>query len=122
MLCSYLYIKGNEQIFRFIVILTPFFFLPLFKYREDSDSFLERELTKLGRNSLDIYIYHYLIIWTGLISLERLGVFLKVTNNVLIEFVLISFIAYLVCYLCMFLGFVLKKSSFLKSLIYGDYS
>lgn len=122
MLCSYLYIKGNEQAFRFIVILTPFFFLPLFKHREDSDSFLERELTKLGRNSLDIYIYHYLIIWTGLISLERLGVFFTVTNNVLIEFVLLSFIAYLVCYLCMFLGFVLKKSSFLKSLIYGDYS
>lgn len=121
-LCSYLYIEGNEQLFRLIIILSPFFLLPLFKYRENCDSFIDRELAKFGRNSLNLYIYQYLIIWTGLISLQNFGVFLKITNNVLIEFVLLGFIAYLVGYLCIFLGFILKKSSFLKFLIYGDYS
>lgn len=56
------------------------------------------------------------------ISLQNVGIFLKITNNVLIEFVLLCFIAYLVGYLCMFLGFILKKSSLKKSLIYGDNS
>jgi putative membrane protein len=121
-LCSYLYIEGNEQLFRLIIILSPFFLLPLFKYRENCDSFIDRELAKFGRNSLNLYIYQYLIIWTGLISLQNFGVFLKITNNVLIEFVLLGFMAYLVGYLCIFLGFILKKSSFLKFLIYGDYS
>lgn len=93
------------------------FFANLFQRRENSTSLIERELARLGRGSLDVYIFHYFFLWT--ISLHPVGTYCFETGNLLL-FVLVSVVlSVIIAYLCLLVGYILKSSSLLQTIIFG---
>lgn len=93
------------------------FFANLFQRRENQSSFVERELARLGRGSLDVYIFHYFFLWT--ISLHPFGTYCFETGNLLL-FVLVSAgLSIVIAYLSLLIGHILKSSNLLQTIIYG---
>ena len=93
------------------------FFANLFQRRENNSSFVERELARIGRGSLDVYIFHFFFLWT--ISLHPFGTYCFETGNLLL-FVLVSAgLSIIIAYLCLLIGHILKSSNLLQTIIYG---
>lgn len=86
--------------------------------REQCYSFVDSQFGILGRHSLDIYIYHYFIIHT--IHLSKLGDWFEQTNNAFLEFLLCFSLTILLSYISVFVGKLLRKSSIIVYLVYGD--
>lgn len=93
------------------------FFANLFHRRENELSFVERELARLGRNSLDVYIFHYFFLWT--ISLHPVGTYCFETGNLLLFVLVAAVLSVIIAYLCLLVGYILKSSSLLQTIIFG---
>ena len=93
------------------------FFANLFRRREEQTTVVERELARLGRGSLDVYIFHYFFLWT--ISLHPFGTYCFETGNLLLCVLVASVLSVIIAYLCLLVGYVLKSSNLLKAIIYG---
>lgn len=93
------------------------FFVNLFQRRENQSSFAERELARLGRGSLDVYIFHYFFLWT--ISLHPLGNYCFETGNLLLFILVSASLSIVIAYLCILVGHILKSSNLLQTIIYG---
>lgn len=115
-----LYLSYNEFWYYIGIPLGLFaaaFFANLFQRRENNSSFFERELARLGRGSLDVYIFHYFFLWT--ISLHPFGTYCFETGNLLL-FVLVSAgLSIVIAYLCLLVGHILKSNNILQTIIYG---
>lgn len=79
------FLDGHGYILRLIFPFSAVFIFMTFYYFRDDDNVVNHILEWFGKNSLDIYIYQYLITWTGLICLSSLGEWFSVTNNILLE-------------------------------------
>ncbi len=108
-------------LYRFAYILSPFPFVYLFRFREKSGSLIENELERFGRHSLDIYVYQYFILWTGMISLPSVGCYFVSTHNYILEFILALSYSVLVSYVSILIGQIVRKSTLLNNLIYGAF-
>lgn len=117
----YLYASGSASFLRIVFPFSVFFIFYLFRQRMNKSSFIERQLEWIGQRSLDVYIYQYFIIWTGLLSMKHLGAWFFETNNILIEALLTTVMAFAVGYLCIFIGFAIKQSRILRGVIYGAF-
>lgn len=115
-----LYASGVLFFLRFIFPFSVFAICYLFRLRKDKSSFIENQLEKIGRRSLDVYIYQYVVIWTGLISLKPLGAWFSETGNVLLELALTFIISVVVCCLCVFIGYAIRQSKVLGGIVYGS--
>lgn len=93
------------------------FFANLFQRRENSTSLIERELARLGRGSLDVYIFHYFFLWT--ISLHPFGTYCQETGNLLLFVLVAAVLSVIIAYLCLLVGYILKSSSLLQTIIFG---
>ena len=93
------------------------FFVNLFQRRENQSSFAERELARLGRGSLDVYIFHFFFLWT--ISLNPLGTYCYETGNLLLFVLVAAVLSVIIAYLCLLVGYILKSSSLLQTIIFG---
>ena len=93
------------------------FFANLFHRRENESSFVECELARLGRNSLDVYIFHYFFLWT--ISLHPVGTYCQETGNLLLFVLVAAVLSVIIAYLCLLVGYILKCSSLLQTIIFG---
>lgn len=96
-------------------ILTSFLF---FAGREYKDSWIERQLSFIGKHTLDIYILHYFLISS--INLSMIGLWFKDTNNGLLATLLAVIIAVSVTYISVYAGMFLRKSKFLNNFAFGD--
>lgn len=93
--------------------------LYLFRLREEMSSVFEQKLEFIGKKSLDVYIYHYFFIW--LFALNSVGDWFSLTKNLFIEFIFLLIVSTILAFTSIFIGYVIKKSTFLNQLIYGEF-
>ena len=92
----------------------------LFGWRENKHTVLDRQLGLIGRNTLDIYIYHYFLL--QMISLPLLGKWISSTGNYFIEGVLLILLSLSIAYASIVIGKTIKKSHWLGKVVYGRFS
>lgn len=91
----------------------------LFRNREKENSLIENLLGYIGKNSLDVYIFHYFILTT--INLKDIGTWLHKDGNYFIEIILVTILAIFIAYLTILIGKSIKKSEWLKNIVYGKF-
>lgn len=92
-------------------------FYYIFLQRNQTSTYIDKALEYIGKNTLDIYIYHYFFIWF-LIN-KSIGNWIKETNNFLVEFLITLIGALFLSILSIILGNVIKKSNLLSLIIYA---
>lgn len=102
---------------RTLVILIILLFI--FRQQETSNSYIEKILAFIGRNSLDVYVFQYFFFL--IINLRDIAPWFNKTGNVLFESLLLILVALLVSVLCIFLGKLFKKSLFIMKFVYGSF-
>lgn len=135
------YLEGNNLIFSFALLLyIPFVILYfkqghvfmhlaalcaiivllyLFSKRDNNSSKTESLLNIIGQSSIDVYLFHFFFL--NVINLYMVGDWIDRTNNYLIEFFFVLFIALLLSLLSICLANLIKKSRLLYSVIYGRF-
>lgn len=88
-----------------------------FMIRDTYNTIVEQVLAYIGKNSLDIYIYHCFI--TPYVVLGNLNRYLESTGNILVESVLNLSIALLVILVSMMIGKGVRMSNWLSYVVYG---
>lgn len=91
----------------------------LFRNREKENSVIENLLGYIGKNSLDVYIFHYFILTT--INLKEIGQWLHKDGNYFIEIILVTILAIFIAYLTILIGKSIKKSEWIKNIVYGKF-
>ena len=91
----------------------------LFGWRENKHTGFDRQLGLIGRNTLDIYIYHYFLL--QMISLPLLGKWISSTGNYFIEGVLLILLSLSIAYASIVIGKTIKKSHWLGKVVYGRF-
>lgn len=92
----------------------------LFRIREKENSAIENLLGYIGKNSLDVYIYHYFILTT--INLKEIGAWLHKDDNFFIEFFIVTPLAILIAYITILFGKAIKKSCLINDIVYGNFA
>ncbi len=92
----------------------------LFRIREKENSLIENLLGHIGKNSLDVYIYHYYILTT--INLKDIGVWLHKDGNFFIEVILVTILAIFIAYIAILIGKSIKKSELINDIVYGNFA
>ena len=92
----------------------------LFRIREKENSVLENLLGYIGKNSLDVYIFHYFILTT--INLKVIGVWLHKDDNFFIELFIVTLLAILIAYITILFGKAIKKSCLINDIVYGNFA
>lgn len=114
-----LYIGGNGHLFRVVPIMGIIVLMYLFRQREDKTSIGERVLQTIGQHSLDVYIYHYFIL--RLLCLPAFGLWLCNTHNHLIEIGFCVTVAFIIAYISVFIGYIIRRGDLLSGIIYGTF-
>lgn len=96
-------------------ILTSLLF---FTNREKENSWIDRQLSFIGRHTLDVYILHYFLISS--INLTMVGLWFEETNNGLFAAMLAVVIAVPVTYFSIYTGKFLRTSDFLRKYAFGE--
>ena len=102
---------------KILVILIVILFV--FKKREASNSYIEKILALIGRNTLDVYVFQYFFFL--IINLRWLAIWIKKSGNILFESALLLLIALFISFLCIYVGRLLKNSEFIKKFVYGSF-
>uniref|UniRef100_A0AB33JFM0 Acyltransferase n=1 Tax=Prevotella sp. GTC17262 TaxID=3236797 RepID=A0AB33JFM0_9BACT len=111
------YVTGIRHLYMIVAITSIVPFIYLFKKRNNSKTRIEQELSRIGRKSLDIYIYHYFIVDS--ISLISVGKWIRLTNNIFLEGVIALFFAIPIAYLCIIIAKIIKNFPLLYRIVYG---
>lgn len=102
-----------------LIILILIVILYVFKKRENDDSYMEKVLAFIGKNSLDVYVLHNFFFL--IINLRGLALWFKSTGNILIESVMLVVFASSISLLCIYLGKLLKRSNLIRKYVYGHF-
>lgn len=98
------------------------FCLYIFMKREGDSSVLERWFEKIGRKTLDIYLYHMILMSTlSIYMFDTFWSWATSTGNQFFCLLLIIPLAVVVIYLSLGIGYVVRQSDCLRKLIYADY-
>ncbi len=92
----------------------------LFAKRETKSSKIESTLAVMGRNSLDIYIWHFLFLHC--FNLNSLKFIFKDNTNPFIELIIALLISIIISYTALFLGKLLRQSDFIRKYFYGEWT
>lgn len=101
-------------------ICATLFFVLLFRPREQQNSLVETELSRIGRNSLAVYIFQYFFF--EIIHLEGLGAWFIASHNYLLDAMCCAVIAVVVAYLCLAVNALLQKSRLAQLCIFGKWA
>ena len=117
------YVMFHEGVFnhfiQILIILILIVILYVFKKRENDDSYMEKVLAFIGKNSLDVYVLHYFFFL--IINLRGLALWFKSTGNILIESVMLVVFASGISLLCIYSGKLLKQSNLIRKYVYGHF-
>lgn len=116
--CLLLIRHGYEHLEIPTGLVGAFSFFWLFKEREHDSSFIESELARIGRCSLDVYIYH--VFFLHKFGLTFVGEFCTRTNNLWMELLLLIVTSLLIAYSSMLIGWILKRSHLVNDIVYGN--
>lgn len=89
-----------------------------FFHREDKNTAIEKGLAYLGKNSLDIYIWHPVIL--SVIHLQMIMDWFIATNNIFIEILLTVIISVIMSVCCVCFGKFIKQSAWVRHIAYGE--
>ena len=92
----------------------------LFRMREQENSVIENLLGCIGKNSLDVYIFHYFIL--TIINLKDIGAWLHKDGNFFIEFFMVTILATLIAFITILFGKAVKKSCLINDIVYGNFA
>ena len=112
------YMDGNKYLLYPMALSFIIAICYLFIHRENCNTWIDRQLGFLGRNTLDIYIYHMFII--SVTHIGAVGTWLAETSNVFLEVLLALLFAVVVAYVCVGIGKVMRKSSIISDVVYAD--
>lgn len=115
----YFFTKGFFRLFLFSAFLSVPTFVYLFKKFESNSGVVSNALTKIGRHSLDIYIYHFFLVFA--LRLSGWHEYFIGTDNLLLECVIVAILSVAIAYSCIGIGYLIRQSEFLEKLIYGKY-
>lgn len=94
----------------------------LFMLREGKDSKLENWLSNIGRQTLDIYIYHgYFILGVLQFNLLSIKDWMITTNNHIICLIIAIVISVLIAYIAILIGKLVRSSDAVRKLVYGQF-
>lgn len=115
-----LYIHGNPHLF----YLNAFFFITaifyVFMMMEKSNNVATRALSYLGKNTLEIYIFHFFII--QMTSLEVVGIWFAESGNVFLEVFTGIVYSVIVAYICIWFGKLLHLSELINNVLFGAFT
>lgn len=117
---SIMYFSGHGHLYKLIALAFIIVLVYLFKLRDNKTSIVERELSRLGRNSLNIYIFHYFVISN--IHLTNVGEWLMSSKNILILALLNIAMSVIVTYISLGFGHLIQQSKWIKDIIYGNFA
>lgn len=96
----------------------PFLFI-LFKKRGHKNSLIDKELNRLGRYSLEIYMFEYFML--AFINLRNLEELFSSMNNHFLLLIIAIVITVLIVYSSIFIGYLSHETGYLDKLIYGKF-
>lgn len=112
-----IFVNGFYHIYTLVGLCSIPVFIHLAKSRENSSTVIENALAYIGKNSLDIYIYHFFII--KILFLSEFGTWISKTGNYAIEGFCSLCLSIVIAYLCILIGKTIKKSQILELIVYG---
>lgn len=115
----YAILHGQSYLMKLANICPIVILLYIFSKRENYSSSVTNELSRIGRHTLDIYIYHFFIVVN--INFQDFGKWLTNTDNQILETLFVLLMALLVSYISIIIGKLIKNSHFLESVIYGKF-
>lgn len=113
-----IYVMGNLHAHMIASLFSVPVFVYLFKEREHSNTLIEKQLAVIGKNSLEIYLFHYFFLRS--LHLSTFGEWIEKSDNDLIEFIVGLVFAVICAYVCILAGYVIKRSKLLSMIIYGN--
>lgn len=94
----------------------------LFMQREDKESKIEKWLSIVGTQTLDIYIYHgFFILGSLQINLKFLKDWIVATNNHVIGLIIATVVSIILSYISIFIGKFVRTSDFFRKIVYGKF-
>lgn len=115
----YFFTKGYFRVFLLSAFLSVPTFVYLFKKFESNHDIVSNALARIGRHSLDIYIYHFFFVFA--LRLSGWHEYFIATDNLLLESVIVAILSVTIAYSCIGIGILIRQSEFLEKLIYGKY-
>jgi fucose 4-O-acetylase-like acetyltransferase len=76
------------------------------------------QLANFGRNSLDIYIYHYFFL--NNINITAFGKWLSITGNWFFELMFMIIVSVIIAYFAIFVGMIVRET-LMSKIIYGQF-
>lgn len=114
------YINGYAYLYKFLAIMAITCLIYLFYSHEHSNSVFENELSRFGKNSLDIYIFHFFLLKT--LNIKTVCDWFYQSGNLLFESMFLIFFSTIIAYICLCIGKLIRKSRALSFIVYGDIS
>lgn len=115
----YFFSKGYFRVFLLSAFLSVPTFVYLFKKIESNHDIVSNALARIGRHSLDIYIYHFFFVFA--LRLSGWHEYFIASYNLLLESVIVAILSVAIAYSCIGIGYLIRQSEFLEKLIYGKY-
>lgn len=115
----YFFSKGYFRVFLLSAFLSVPTFVYLFKKFESNHDIVSNALARIGRHSLDIYIYHFFFVFA--LRLSGWHEYFIASDNLLLESVIVAILSVTIAYSCIGIGILIRQSEFLEKLIYGKY-
>lgn len=114
-----LYFSGFSHIYNLLSLSFIIVFVYLFKSREGETSAIERELARIGRGTLDVYIFHYFVIST--VHLGAFGQWLENSENWLLLGIVNVSVSIIIAYICLGFGKLIRLSNLMDDVVYGGF-
>lgn len=95
----------------------------LFVIHEDKNTHIEIWLNRIGKRTLDIYMYHFFFL-SGIFAifdLRRLKSSEMINSNPIIYFIIALAVTLFLTYVSIALGNLVRKSDFLDKIVYGKF-
>ena len=93
------------------------FLIYIFSNRENTSSFIENKLEFIGWNTLEIYIFHYFLLFNLNVIFIQDGAI--ATHNGLLELLFVAFISIIITYISIGIGWIFHQEKLLQRTIYG---
>lgn len=107
---------SERFLIRFCAVIV---FCTLIVKRENSQSKIDTALEYIGKNTLDVYVIHYFIL--QYVCFIMFGQWAVSTGNILMLLLVILVVSIPITYLSIWIGCILRESTFLKHFAFGDF-
>ena len=107
---------SERFLIRFFAVIV---FCTLMVKREGCQSKIEKGLEYIGKHTMDVYVIHYFII--QYINLTMFGQWTVSSRNMLILVVVALLAAVFVAYLSIWIGRILRESTFIRRIAFGNF-